>query len=85
MKRFNRALIPAAALAIAAAISGCASVDRTVSAAEHGDWKCVGGTVAGLAVGGIAGHGIGAGTGRTLATVGGAAAGGYVGNQLGCN
>lgn len=81
----KRALIPVAALAIAAIVSGCASVDRTVSAAEHGDWKCVGGTVAGLAIGGIAGHGIGAGTGRALATVGGAAAGGYVGNQLGCN
>ncbi|HNE01780.1 glycine zipper 2TM domain-containing protein [Plasticicumulans sp.] len=81
----KRALIPVAALAFAALVSGCSTVDRTVSAAQHGDWKCVGGTVAGLAVGGIAGHGIGAGTGRTLATVGGAAAGGYVGNQLGCN
>lgn len=81
----KRILLPVIALAFAAAASGCAAVDRTVNAAENGDWKCVGGTVAGLAVGGIAGHGIGAGTGRTLATVGGAAAGGYVGNQLGCN
>ena len=55
----KRALIPVAALALAAIVSGCSTVDRTVSAAQHGDWKCVGGTVAGLAVGGIAGHGIG--------------------------
>ena len=33
-------------------------------------------------VGGLLGNQIGGGTGKTLATVGGAAAGGYVGNEV---
>jgi len=40
------------------------------------------GTVAGGVVGGILGNQVGGGTGKTVATVGGAAAGAYVGHQL---
>lgn len=40
------------------------------------------GTLAGAVIGGVIGHQIGAGTGREIATVAGAAAGGYGGNRL---
>ena len=40
------------------------------------------GMVAGAVIGGVLGNTIGGGSGRTLATVGGAAAGAYVGNQI---
>ncbi len=71
--------------ALATLAAGCATVDRTGTAAREGDWKCVGGTVAGAALGGLAGSTVGAGTGKTVATVGGAAAGGYAGSKLACD
>jgi len=40
------------------------------------------GTVAGAVVGGVIGHQIGGGTGRDLATLAGAAGGGYAGNRI---
>jgi uncharacterized protein YcfJ len=40
------------------------------------------GTVAGAVVGGVLGHQIGGGTGREIATVAGAAGGGYAGNRV---
>jgi uncharacterized protein YcfJ len=40
------------------------------------------GTVAGAVIGGVVGHQIGGGTGRDLATVAGAAGGGYAGNRV---
>jgi uncharacterized protein YcfJ len=40
------------------------------------------GTVAGALVGGVIGHQIGGGTGRDIATVAGAAGGGYAGNRI---
>jgi uncharacterized protein YcfJ len=40
------------------------------------------GTVAGAVIGGVIGHQIGGGTGRDLATVAGAAGGGYAGNRV---
>lgn len=40
------------------------------------------GTVAGGVIGGILGNQVGGGTGKTVATVGGVAAGAYVGHQL---
>lgn len=42
----------------------------------------IAGTAIGAVAGGLLGHQIGGGTGRTLATVGGAAVGGYAGNQV---
>jgi len=40
------------------------------------------GTVAGAVIGGVLGHQIGGGTGREIATVAGAAGGGYAGNRV---
>ncbi len=40
------------------------------------------GTLAGAVVGGVIGHQVGGGSGRDIATVAGAAAGGYGGNRL---
>lgn len=40
------------------------------------------GTVAGAVIGGVIGHQIGGGTGKELATVAGAAGGGYAGNRV---
>ena len=40
------------------------------------------GTVAGALVGGVIGHQVGGGTGRDIATVAGAAGGGYAGNRI---
>ena len=40
------------------------------------------GTVAGAVIGGVIGHQIGGGTGREIATVAGAAGGGYAGNRI---
>src|SRR3569832_1466592 len=45
------------------------------------DSNRIAGTAIGAVAGGLLGHQIGGGTGRTLATVGGAAAGGYAGNH----
>lgn len=46
------------------------------------DENRVAGTAIGAVAGGLLGSTIGGGTGRTLATVGGAVAGGYAGNQV---
>ncbi len=40
------------------------------------------GTIAGAVIGGVIGHQIGGGSGRDLATVAGAAGGGYAGNRI---
>jgi outer membrane lipoprotein SlyB len=40
------------------------------------------GTLAGAAIGGIVGNQVGGGTGRTVATVAGAAGGAYVGHEI---
>jgi uncharacterized protein YcfJ len=42
----------------------------------------IAGTVIGGVIGGVVGSQVGRGTGKTLATVGGAAAGGYAGNRI---
>ena len=42
----------------------------------------IAGTAVGAVAGGLLGHTVGGGTGKTLATVAGAAAGGYTGNQV---
>ena len=42
----------------------------------------IAGTAVGALLGGLVGNQIGAGSGRTLATIGGAAAGGYAGNRV---
>lgn len=67
------------ALGIAMLGAGC-----TQSGHLSPEAKCIGGTVAGAAAGGLLGNQVGGGTGKTLATVAGAGAGGYVGNRIGC-
>lgn len=49
------------------------------------DTHRIAGTAIGAVAGGLLGHTIGGGKGKTLATVGGAAAGGYAGNQVQAN
>jgi uncharacterized protein YcfJ len=57
--------------------------DETVThRKEPRDTHQVFGTVAGAVLGGVIGHQIGGGSGRDIATVAGAAAGGYGGNRL---
>ena len=46
------------------------------------DRNRIAGTAIGAVVGGLLGNSIGGGRGRTVTTVGGAAAGGYAGNQI---
>jgi uncharacterized protein YcfJ len=57
--------------------------DETVShQAPVKDEHQIIGSVAGAVVGGVVGHQIGGGTGRDIATVAGAAGGGYAGNRI---
>src|SRR5215831_8724500 len=57
--------------------------DETVThQAPVKDQHQVVGTVAGAVIGGVLGHQIGGGTGRQIATVAGAAGGGYAGNRI---
>lgn len=60
---------------------GCAIVDSVTSQKRKGEGGIVG-KVGGAVVGGVLGHQIGGGTGKTLATIGGAAAGAYAGNEV---
>jgi uncharacterized protein YcfJ len=46
------------------------------------DHDRVAGTAIGAVAGGLIGHSMGGGNGKTLLTVGGAVAGGYAGNQI---
>lgn len=50
--------------------------------AEVRDRDRIAGTAVGALVGGLLGHQIGAGSGRAVATIGGAAVGGYAGNRV---
>ncbi|HSV45042.1 MAG TPA: glycine zipper 2TM domain-containing protein [Ramlibacter sp.] len=63
----NSKFLAAVAAAAAMALSGCASMDRQTA-----------GTVGGAVVGGVVGDAV---IGGTLGTLGGAAAGAYIGNQ----
>lgn len=57
--------------------------DQTVTHQEpYKDQHQVGGAVVGGLVGGLLGHQIGGGKGKTLATVGGAAAGAFAGHEI---
>ena len=57
-------------------------VDPTESAKGIAGTPVTPGMAIGGVVGGVLGHQLGGGTGRDLATVGGVAAGGYVGHQI---
>ena len=55
---------------------------QVVHQEPYKDQNQVGGAVVGGVVGGLLGHQIGGGKGKTLATVGGAAAGAYAGHEI---
>jgi outer membrane lipoprotein SlyB len=57
-------------------------VERTENAKGIAGTPVTPGMAIGGVVGGVLGHQVGGGTGRDLATVGGVAAGGYVGHQM---
>lgn len=59
------------AIAMVTVLSACSNQDA--------------GTVVGATAGGLLGNTIGGGNGNTVATIGGAAAGAYVGNRVGRN
>lgn len=61
--------------------AGCGTVQDVHAEKRKGEGGAVG-VVGGALVGGLLGHQIGGGTGRTLATIGGAAGGAYVGNEV---
>ena len=71
----------AAAQKPAASCSDCATVQAVHKEKRKGQGGAVG-VVGGAVVGGLLCNQIGHGTGRTLATVAGAAAGGYAGNEV---
>lgn len=83
------AAAPTAASAAASAVTprladlcdGCAIVEAVTTEKQKGEGGIVG-KVGGAVVGGVLGHQIGGGTGKTLATIGGAAAGAYAGNEV---
>lgn len=64
------------------------TVCRDVRVADNNgqrDPDHVAGTAIGAIAGGLLGHTVGGGSGKTLATIGGAVAGGYVGNRVQAN
>ncbi|MCP1670886.1 glycine zipper 2TM domain-containing protein [Kerstersia gyiorum] len=63
------------------ALGGCQSMNSPQAQSE---FDCIAGTVGGAVVGGLLGSMVGGGTGKTIATVAGAGAGSYAGNQLSC-
>lgn len=76
--------VPVAAAASAPAATlcdDCAIVDTVTTETRKGEGGIVG-KVGGAVVGGVLGHQVGGGTGKTLATIGGAAAGAYAGNEV---
>ena len=82
-KRIALAVVLAAAAwnASAAQCHDCATVQQVHAVTRKGEGGAVG-MIGGAVVGGLLGHQIGGGTGKTLATVGGAAAGAYAGNEV---
>ncbi len=73
-----------AAFAVNAYAQGChdcVTVQDVHAVKRKGEGGAAG-MIGGAVVGGLLGHQVGGGTGKTLATVGGAAAGAYAGNEV---
>lgn len=73
-----------AAVSINASAQGCrdcVTVNDVHAVKRKGEGGATG-MIGGAVVGGLLGHQVGGGTGKTLATVGGAAAGAYAGNEV---
>ena len=75
------AAAPAAKAALAALCDGCALVKDVRAEQRKGEGSGLG-AVGGAVVGGLLGHQVGGGSGKTLLTVGGAVAGGVAGNEI---
>ncbi len=91
MRSSHRFLLPAvAAAALASGMSGAHAQERgrhqvceDVRVAHTAkDKHQIGGTAVGAVAGGLLGHQVGGGKGKTLATIGGAVAGGYAGKKV---
>lgn len=67
--------------ALATLCEGCAIVKDVHTEQRKGQGSGVG-AVGGAVVGGLLGHQVGGGGGKTLMTVGGAVAGGFAGNEI---
>lgn len=67
------------------ALAACQSPSGHGHQSRNSEFNCIAGTVGGAIIGGMLGSTIGGGRGRTAATAVGIGAGGYVGNQMGCN
>lgn len=81
-------LLISTTLLLTLALTGCASGDMTRANREGcNNGTSYGGAALGALGGAAVGSLIGAGTGNTLATIGGAVAGGYAGSKtgVGCN
>jgi outer membrane lipoprotein SlyB len=74
-------LLAAAAFGASAQSPTTATVQQVHAVKRKGEGGAVG-MIGGAVVGGLLGHQVGGGTGKTLATVGGAAAGAYAGNEV---
>ena len=61
--------------------AGCGTVQEVHAEKRKGQGGAAG-VVGGALVGGLLGHQVGGGSGKTLATIGGAAGGAYVGNEV---
>ncbi len=61
----------------------CGRVVQVETLISQGANHQVAGTILGGVVGGLLGHQVGGGRGKTLATIAGAVGGGYVGNRIG--
>ena len=75
------AAAPASKAALAALCDGCALVKDVRAEQRKGEGSGLG-AVGGAVVGGLLGHQVGGGSGKTLLTVGGAVAGGVAGNEI---
>lgn len=75
----KRILLLSAALTLPLALSGC----QTASGGAFSDNCKIGGTVIGAGLGALIGSQMGGGSGRALAMLAGAAAGGFLGHEIG--
>ncbi|MFK2902803.1 glycine zipper 2TM domain-containing protein [Dyella ginsengisoli] len=91
MRSFHRLLLPAL---VAAALFGGSTTTQAQERSRHQvcedvrvantakDQHQIAGTAIGAVAGGLLGHQVGGGKGKTLATIGGAVAGGYAGKKV---
>lgn len=74
------ALVLASPMAVQANCGDCGTIKKIEAYTGHR--STTGGMVAGAVIGGLVGHQVGGGDGKTLATVAGAAGGAYAGKKI---